>query len=90
MEVKFVQETCCSDGCGIVFLLEEKYQTRLISTKRTFYCPNGHAQNYQGESDRVKAIRLANEKASLERQKNSEIEELERKLKRKCRSKKSK
>ncbi len=89
MEVKTVQETCCAQGCGILFWIEAEYQTRLVSTKRSFYCPNGHSMSYQGESDREKVIRLRNEKEQLLREKNQEIALLEAALK-KCAKKKRK
>lgn len=90
MDVRLVQEVCCSEGCGILFYILAEHHERLVSTKRSFYCPNGHSQSYQGESDRVKAIRLQNEKATLERQKNAEIDQLKRDLKKKCRKPRAK
>lgn len=93
MEVKLIQETCCSEGCGIMFWLADEYRERLVSTKRSFYCPNGHSMSYQGESDKVKAIRLQAEKNTLERiqrEKDAEIDRLTKKLRRKCRVAKKK
>lgn len=87
MNIELIQETCCTEGCGIVFFLEEKYQQRLVSTKRTFYCPNGHSQNYIGESDKAKVIRLQNEKNQLIREHALEIEKIK---KAKCAKKKKK
>lgn len=79
MNVGTIQETCASEGCGITFWIEKQYQERLVSTKRTFYCPNGHPMNYIGESDKVKIIRLQNEKAQILREKEFEIAEVKRK-----------
>jgi len=48
---------CCV--CGVEFgspVLSER-----MKDKKSFYCPNGHVQNFIGESDAVKAARLANE-----------------------------
>ena len=66
MEVKTIQETCCREGCGIAFWIECDYQKRLVSTKRNFYCPNGHSMSYMGESDQQKINRLSSEKNALE------------------------
>jgi hypothetical protein len=82
MEVTLVQETCCA--CGIAFWMESKFQQRLREEKRSFYCPNGHGQHYLGEADAAKARRLLQEKTELERNKDAEIEHLERALRRKC------
>ncbi len=78
-----------------MFWLALEYQQRLVSTKRSFYCPNGHSMSYQGESDKVKIIRLKNEKEHAEmlvRQKDALIESLQKKCvkkKRKPRTKKN-
>lgn len=90
MEIKVIQETCCSEGCGIPFWIDAEHHDRLFSTKRTFYCPNGHPQSYRGESDATKAIRLQGEKNQLEREKNSEIQRLQGELRKKCRKPKAK
>lgn len=85
MEVAIIQETCCHEHCGIIFWITREQYDRLQSSKRSFFCPNGHSQSYTGENDKVKAIRLQNEKNALEREKNAEIARLQRDLKKKCR-----
>lgn len=85
MEVAIIQETCCHEGCGIIFWITREQYDRLQSNMHRFFCPNGHGQRYTGESDKVKAIRLQNEKNALEREKNAEIQRLQRDLKKKCR-----
>ncbi len=89
MDIKLVQETCCHQECGVPFWIDVELQSRLVSTKRNFYCPNGHSLCYQGESEKQKAIRLRNEKEQLLREKNQEIALLEEALK-KCAKKKRK
>lgn len=88
VEVKIIEETCCTDGCGIMFWIAEDFRNRLISTKRTFYCPNGHSMSYQGESDKQKIARLLIEKAQVIREKEIEIAAIKRKCARKPRTKK--
>lgn len=92
MEIKLEEHTCAAEDCGITFWFTEAYGERRRSDKRSFHCPNGHGMSYNGETDKVKAIRLKNEKDALEREmnhavnrKNAEIEELQKQLKRKCR-----
>lgn len=85
MEIKIQQETCVTESCGVAFWIDEKLQQRLVETKRNFYCPNGHAMHYLGETDKVKLIRVQNEKRTLELEKNAEIERLKKQLRTKCR-----
>lgn len=72
MEIK--QETCCN--CGINFWITSDLYNDLQRFKRTFYCPNGHPQSYNGESDEAKIRRLQKEKEELLVQKNIEIGQL--------------
>lgn len=76
MNIDIVQETCCADGCGVPFWIHKELQERLVSTKRSFFCPNGHSMSYQGESDSWKIKRLQGEKERLLIEKNAEITKL--------------
>ncbi len=90
MEVKLVQETCCTDGCTVMFWVSESYQERKKSRKESFYCPNGHSMVYLGESLEAKAQRLEREKIHATNvlrdkeseldQRNLDIEKLQRKI----------
>ena len=73
VEIDIIKETCCS--CKIPFWITEGHHKQLLNSKDTFYCPNGHGQNYQGESEYQK--RLEREKELEETKKK--IEELTRK-----------
>ncbi len=86
MEIEIIQETCCNDECGVNFWISKELKKRLVSSKRTFYCPNGHGMNYQGESDDAKIRRLQFEKERILREKNIEIEQ----IKKECKNKKHK
>lgn len=88
MEIKLYQETCVTAGCGIAFWVDEKYRERRLEKKDSFFCPNGHSMHYVGETDAAKVIRLRNEKATMEREKNEEIERLKKALRAKGRKKK--
>lgn len=41
-----VSETCCV--CGSLFGLESNHMRALKESGERFYCPNGHAQSYNG------------------------------------------
>lgn len=42
--VNFETEECCE--CGIIFQVPEEFAENRQNDGRTFYCPNGHGQNY--------------------------------------------
>ncbi len=79
--------TCCK--CGILFAVQAYWRTKRIEDQASFYCPNGHPQNYCGETkaDRYKRlyereqenVRLERVALYAERRKK---ERAERKLKR--------
>lgn len=56
MDVSITKITCYQ--CNVPFWLLEEHQEKLVKCKNTFYCPNGHAQSYIGESDREKLKRI--------------------------------
>lgn len=87
MEVKTIQETCCTQGCGIMFWIAQEYQERLISTKQTFYCPNGHSMSYTGESEQAKISRLIMEKNKILRETSIEIERIKKECNKKSKKK---
>jgi len=69
MDIQITQETCIK--CNVIFWITTEHYERLVKCKNTFYCPNGHPQNYTGENDREKLKRakqnLAGERAYSER-----------------------
>ena len=56
MEVDIVQEICYR--CNISFWITTSHHKQLIKSKEGFYCPNGHAQHYLGETDAKKLQRI--------------------------------
>lgn len=48
----FSEITCAN--CGIVFCIEDDYVSILKKEHKTFYCPNGHAQSFVGETEAEK------------------------------------
>ena len=48
LTIEFTAITCFR--CACVFGIEKAMNDRLGDTHETFYCPNGHAQRYGGES----------------------------------------
>jgi len=55
--------------CGITFAVPKSYDERLRETHSTFYCPNGHGQNYlattEAERLRARVEREQREQATL-------------------------
>ncbi len=47
-----VTETCYS--CGILFAMPADHKQRLLKNRNSFYCPNGHAQQYTGKTEAEK------------------------------------
>lgn len=72
VSVDMVIEECCN--CGVVFAMtkdfkDEKLKHRNSSNRRTFYCPNGHAQHYLGETEEARLRReLTQEREKAERE----------------------
>lgn len=77
MYVDEVVITCCNKDCGISFAVPSWWDRGKRETHTTFYCPNGHGQNYlaasetetlRRERDRLKqnAARLEDEKREAE------------------------
>lgn len=49
MEVITKEHECVT--CHITFWITQSHNNRLLETKESFYCPNGHSQSYKGKSD---------------------------------------
>lgn len=64
-------EICCA--CGTPFGIEAGLKRNLTNTHRSFYCPNGHAQSYVGETNEE---RLSKELTRLRSQKDQVDQEL--------------
>ena len=73
-------EICCS--CGTVFGIEQQLKINLRNNHRTFYCPNGHGQNYVGKSEAEKLRDEVTRLKSQQDQLNADLSSKERKLKR--------
>lgn len=54
MEVALIEETCISNGCGVIFWITKAHYNVLEKSKRNFYCPSGHSMHYIGETDAQK------------------------------------
>ena len=67
----FDSESCYL--CGISFGMPSEFKASRLSDKKTFYCPNGHAQHYVGETDRDRADRL-NRRLTEEREEKNRLE----------------
>lgn len=63
MDIHITQETCCKKDCNILFWITTEHYNSLVKCKNTFYCPNGHPQNYlgEGETDDHKIARIKQE-----------------------------
>ena len=71
-EIEFYVEHCCT--CRMPFAMTGELQRARRDDRKTFYCPNGHAQHYTGASE---AERLRKE---VERQKQMREAEEARRL----------
>jgi len=85
--VELMIEECCA--CGLVFGMTTEYRDRRVNDHKSFYCPSGHPQSYNDESEADKNARLLKEeqarhKRTLDRENQERLarEKLERKLKR--------
>ena len=52
MHIKLKKINCAN--CNVLFYIEEGHNDRLLASKNTFYCPNGHRQSYEGKTDKEK------------------------------------
>jgi hypothetical protein len=72
-------EVCCN--CGVEFGIPEYLQQKFMEDRRTFYCPNGHAQSYIGktEAEKLREQLAESEKtrAALLKAKNRAVEDLD-------------
>lgn len=71
--MEFKEITCCN--CYVLFKITVEHQKSLASTKETFFCPNGHGQNYTGESDSFKLDKIKR-KLIVEEENNKRILEV--------------
>lgn len=62
---KMVRMECCS--CGTLFCVSAEFQITRFNDKRSFCCPNGHAQQFSGptEADKLRA-ELARKTAAMD------------------------
>lgn len=80
MDIQLSQIDCAN--CGLSFWITFENDKRLIKSKKTFYCPNGHPQSYQtNEADRLRTV-IA--------QKNEDIMLLHQQLEEKCKKRRGK
>ncbi len=69
---QFIMEECCN--CGIPFMFSSSKKKELLSSKETFFCPNGHAQHYTGKSE---AEKLQDKLNQMEREKEEQIKNIQ-------------
>ncbi len=48
--------TCCD--CGINFSVPDRWQAERRNDRRNFFCPNGHAQAYQHETEKERLEKM--------------------------------
>jgi hypothetical protein len=62
---------CCA--CGVEFAMPSSLRKKRLADHKEFYCPNGHAQHYTGESEAERLKRelvAANERIDSERKRH--------------------
>jgi len=63
--VNFETEECCV--CGVLFQVTEEFSEDRQADGATFYCPNGHGQNYaDSDEGRIKALEAENRDQQIE------------------------
>lgn len=73
------QITCCN--CHVQFTISDAHERQLRNCENTFYCPNGHAQSYRGDTEIEALKKTLQDKDRELANKACEIMELNRKLK---------
>ncbi len=67
--------------CGMPFGVTVETQAKLLKSRKVFYCPRGHAQNYIGKNEEEK-LREELRREKVERRAAEEIIKAERRSKR--------
>lgn len=62
VSIDLVTEDCCN--CHVLFAFPEDLKRKRLEDGSTFYCPNGHAQHYTGETMEQMRKRLEREAAN--------------------------
>lgn len=52
--------TCCRDGCGITFAMDDGFIRQRKEDHAWWYCPNGHRQYWPQENEEEKLRRTVN------------------------------
>lgn len=68
LNVAFVTESCCHEGCNITFALTREFYDRVSQDQSTWYCPLGHSQRYTGTTDAEKLRQAAAREVALKDQ----------------------
>jgi hypothetical protein len=71
METELREICCCVEGCHVLFWVSKTFNDELFRRRLQFFCPNGHGQSYQGESDYAIRLRLEAKKKELETENGS-------------------
>ena len=56
VEITLLKEECIS--CGVTFAVPSNLRAQRLKDHKSFYCPNGHGQNFTGETEAEKYKRL--------------------------------
>lgn len=54
---QYVVQECYKEGCNCLFAMTLDMNNRRRADHKSFYCPNGHSQCYQGETEVAKLKR---------------------------------
>ncbi len=75
VSLNLTTEVCI--GCGVVFALPCVLRERLLESHKSFYCPNGHAQQFVGKTKDEEIADLEDDSCEL----SNEIIKLENRVK---------
>ena len=70
-------------NCHLPFAITDDLRERLLKSHSSFYCPMGHGNHYGGKSDEEKLREQLREKKSLLNETKTQLETLQKSLKKK-------
>jgi hypothetical protein len=77
LNVDFVTETCCHEGCNLTFAFTREFYNRVRNDHTWWYCPLGHVQHYNGKTDAQKLDEAKARETALQDQLGAAIRDAE-------------
>ena len=77
-EIEMVTEECYK--CGVLFAITAELQNARVKDHEFFYCPNGHAQYYPGQTEEERLKQLLDDERQCCISAREEANAIERRL----------